>query len=286
MGFVTNVFLPLALALIMFAMGLGLTLADFKRVISQPKNFFVGAGMQVIALPIIAFGLVSLFAVPPMVAVGVMIIAACPGGTTSNLMTHMAKGDVALSISLTAVVSILSIVTVPLIVTYSLDHFLGKAAPDLPVLKTVIGIFAIVTVPTVLGMIVRRFAPGFADWAVARSRLFSAIVFFLVVVAAVIVSRDDIVPYFAAAGLICLILNLVMLTVAHGVAAGARLGMAQRITIAIECGFQNATLGIVVATTLLQDTKFAIPSAVYGLIMFVTGLAYVGLATRRMRASA
>ena len=152
MGIITNVILPLALALIMFAMGLGLTGRDFGRVFKQPRDFFIGAGLQLVALPVVAFELASVWPMAGILAVGLMILASCPGGTTSNLMTHMAKGDVALSISLTAIISLLAIVTVPLIVGNSLTHFMGAAAPSLPVLETVLKITGIVVVPTALGM--------------------------------------------------------------------------------------------------------------------------------------
>ena len=281
MGIITNVILPLALALIMFAMGLGLTGRDFARVFAQPKDFVVGAGLQLIVLPVAAFALASVWPMAGILAVGLMILAACPGGTTSNLMTLIARGDVALSISLTAVISVLAVVTVPLIVGTGLTHFMGQAAPPLPVLETVLKITAIVVVPTALGMLVRRIAPAFAQRAGEHTRPLSAAVFVFVVIAALISSREDIVPFFAAAGAVCLVFNLLMLAIAHGVATGLRLDRPQRIAVTIECGFQNATLGIVVGTTLLNDVRFAIPSAVYGLIMLFTGLAYSLRAARR-----
>jgi len=274
MGVITNVILPLALALIMFAMGLGLTGRDFVRVFKQPRDFIVGAGLQLIALPVVAFAIAMIWPMAGILAVGLMILAACPGGTTSNLMTHMAKGDVALSISLTAIISLLSIITVPLIVGGSLTQFMGKEAPPLPVLETVLKITAIVVVPTALGMLVRKLAPRFAQWAEGHSRMFSTVVFILVVIAALISSRNDIIPFFTEAGPGAFVFNLVMLALAHFVAMLFRLKEPQRIAVTIECGFQNATLGIVVGTTLLSDVRFAIPSAVYGLIMLFTGLAY------------
>lgn len=281
MGIITNVVLPLALALIMFAMGLGLTGRDFARVFRQPKDFIIGAGLQLVALPVVAFVLATIWPMAGILAVGLMILAACPGGTTSNLMTHMAKGDVALSISLTAVISLLAIVTVPLIVGNSLTHFMGTAAPPLPILETVLKITGIVVVPTALGMLVRKFAPGFAQWAEAHSRALSTIVFIFVVLAALVTSRNDIIPYFTQAGPVALVLNLVTLAIAHGASVILRLKEAQRIAVTIECGFQNATLGIVVGTTILNDVRFAIPSAVYGLIMLFTGLGYTMLIAKR-----
>ena len=284
MGIITNVILPLALALIMFAMGLGLTGRDFARVFAQPRDFVAGAALQLIALPVAAFVLASVWPMAAILAVGLMILASCPGGTTSNLMTLIARGDVALSISLTAVISLLAVVTVPLIVGSSLTHFMGQAAPPLPVLETVLQITAIVVVPTALGMLVRRLAPAFAQRAGDYTRPLSAAVFVFVVIAALISSREDIVPFFTVAGPVCLVFNLLMLGIAHSVAAGLRLDRPQRIAVTIECGFQNATLGIVVGTTLLGDVRFAIPSAVYGLIMLFTGLGYSLLVARRQGA--
>ena len=281
MGVITNVILPLALALIMFAMGLGLTGRDFARVFRQPKDFLAGAGLQLILLPAVAFILASVWPMAAILAVGLMILAACPGGTTSNLMTLIARGDVALSISLTAVISLLAVVTVPLIVGSSLTYFMGQDAPPLPVLETVLKITAIVVVPTGLGMLVRRLAPAFADWASGYTRLLSTAVFILVVIAGLIVSREDIVPFFAQAGLVALVFNLLMLSIAHSVASMLRLNGPQRIAVTIECGFQNATLGIVVGTALLGDVRFAIASAVYGLIMLFTGFGYALFVARR-----
>lgn len=281
MGVITNVILPLALALIMFAMGLGLTGRDFARVFAQPRDFLAGAGLQLIVLPAAAFLLASVWPMAAILAVGLMILASCPGGTTSNLMTLLARGDVALSLSLTAVISLLAAVTVPFIVGNSLTHFMGQAAPPLPVLETVLQITAIVVVPTALGMLVRRLAPAFAQRAGDYTRPLSTAVFIGVVIAALISSRADIVPFFAQAGPVCLVFNLLMLAIAHGAAAGLRLKTPQRIAVTIECGFQNATLGIVVGTTLLGDVRFAIPSAVYGLIMLFTGLGYSLLAAKR-----
>ena len=285
MGVITNVILPLALALIMFAMGLGLTGRDFARVFRQPKDFLVGAGLQLIVLPAAAFILASVWPMAAILAVGLMILAACPGGTTSNLMTLIARGDVALSISLTAVISLLAVVTVPLIVGTSLNHFMGQDAPPLPVLETVLKITAIVVVPTGLGMLVRRSAPAFAQWAAGHTRLLSTAVFILVVIAGLISSRDDIVPFFAQAGLVALVFNLLMLSIAYSAATALHLKGPQRIAVTIECGFQNATLGIVVGAALLGDVRFAIPSAVYGLIMLFTGFGYALFVARRQGAA-
>ncbi len=285
MGVVTDAILPLALALIMFAMGLGLTGRDFARVFARPRDFAAGAALQLAVLPAAAFVLASVWPMAAILAVGLMILASCPGGTTSNLMTLMARGDVALSISLTAAISLLAVVTVPLIVGASLTHFMGQAAPPLPVLETVLKITAIVVAPTALGMLVRRLAPAFAEWAGGHTRLLSVIVFVLVVAAGLVSSREDIVPFFTQAGPVCLVFNLLMLGIAHGVATGLRLNRPQRIAVTVECGFQNATLGIVVGTTLLGDVRFAIPSAVYGLIMLFTGLGYALIAARRRAGS-
>ncbi|MEO1338735.1 MAG: bile acid:sodium symporter, partial [Myxococcota bacterium] len=189
MNYVTQVALPLSLAFIMFAMGLGLTRADFARVIVQPRDFLVGAVLQTAVLPVVAFAIASLWSLTPELAVGIMLLAACPGGTTSNLLTHMARGDVALSISLTAVISLAGVFTIPLVLGTSLQYFIGADAPPLPLLKTIIGIFFITTVPVIIGMFVRAKSPRFAAWAEPKSRPLVTAMFVLIVVGAVVSER-------------------------------------------------------------------------------------------------
>ena len=278
MSIVTDIFLPLALAFIMFALGLGLTGADFLRVLKQPKDFFVGAISQIILLPVIAFVLVKLWPISPELAIGVMIIAAAPGGVTSNILTSFARGDVALSISLTAIISLLSVITVPFIIITSLG-LLGSenVVQNISLTSMAISMFLIVTVPVILGMIFRRFASNVAIKFESIAKKISIVLFIIVLLGAILAEKDNIVSYFADAGLITLVLNVVMMLVAFYVAKLLGTGNAQKKTIAIECGLQNGTLAIFVGTTLFGGGAFVIPAATYSLIMFATSLIFVFL---------
>ena len=219
MSIVTDIFLPLALAFIMFALGLGLTGADFLRVIKQPKDFFVGAISQIILLPIIAFILVSIWPISPELAIGVMIIAAAPGGVTSNILTSFAKGDVALSVSLTAIISLLCVVTVPFIIVTSLNLLsLDNITQNISLTSMAISMFLIVTVPVIIGMIFRKFASNVALKFEPISKKISMVLFVIVLLGAILAEKDNIVSYFADAGLITFVLNVVMMIVAFYVA--------------------------------------------------------------------
>ena len=266
--------LPIALAIIMFGMGLGLTLADFTRVFKNPKAFAVGTFLQVVSLPILTILIIWIFNLSGPFAVGMMILAACPGGVTSNILTYIGKGDVALSVSLTAIISVLGFITVPLITGWSLINYMGEAAPELPITQTVIGIFVITTVPVVLGMIVRRVNSEFASKAERVFGPLSMIVFIAVVIGALIAERDNVVAYISQTGVPTIALNLLTMMVAAGVAALLLLPRDQKTAITLECGLQNATLGITVAATMLGRTDISIPVAVYGLLMLFTGFAY------------
>jgi len=278
MNLITDIFLPLALAFIMFALGLGLTGADFLRVIKQPKDFFVGAISQIILLPIIAFILVKVWPISPELAIGVMIIAAAPGGVTSNILTSFARGDVALSISLTAVISLLSVLTVPFIIVTSLG-LLGSenVAQNISLTSMAISMFLIVTVPVILGMVFRRFASNAAIKFEPIAKKISIVLFVIVLLGAILAEKDNVVSYFADAGLITLALNVIMMIVAFYVAKLLATGNAQKKCIAIECGLQNGTLAIFVGTTLFGGGAFVIPAATYSLIMFATSLIFVYL---------
>jgi len=273
---VTDIFLPIALAFIMFALGLGLTVADFLRVIKQPKDFFVGAISQIILLPVIAFILVKIWPISPELAIGVMIIAAAPGGVTSNILTSFARGDVALSISLTAVISLLSVITVPFIIITSLG-LLGSenVSQNISLTSMAISMFLIVTVPVIIGMIFRRFASNAAIKFEPIAKKISIVLFIIVLLGAILAEKDNIVSYFADAGLITLVLNVVMMIVAFYIAQLLGTGSAQKKCIAIECGLQNGTLAIFVGTTLFGGGAFVIPAATYSLIMFATSLIFV-----------
>ena len=276
MNIVTDIFLPIALAFIMFVLGLGLTGTDFLRVIKQPKDFFVGAISQIILLPVIAFVLVKIWPISPELAIGVMIIAAAPGGVTSNILTSFARGDVALSISLTAIISLLSVITVPFIIVTSLG-LLGSenVSQNISLTSMAISMFLIVTVPVIIGMIFRRFASNIAIKFEPIAKKISVALFIIVLLGAILAEKDNIVSYFADAGLITFVLNVLMMVVAFYVAKLFGTGNAQKKCIAIECGLQNGTLAIFVGITLFGGGAFVIPAATYSLIMFVTSLIFV-----------
>jgi bile acid:Na+ symporter, BASS family len=279
---VTQIFLPLSLAFIMFSVGLELTLNDFKRVVVQPKDFFIGAVSQIVFLPLAAFTLLSVWTIDPVLAVGVMIIASCPGGVTSNLMTYLARGDTALSVSLTAVISLLAVVTLPLIVSFSIGHFMDAAsAPDLPVGKTIVGVFLITTVPVIIGMVIKYFAGGFAEKFERGARIIASVLFVVIVLGAIASERENIVEYFIQAGPQTLALNVVMMVLAALLARFAGMGIKQRIAITLECGLQNGTLAIFVAATLIGNKAMMVPGGIYSLIMFGTATIYLFIAKRQ-----
>ena len=278
MNIVTDVILPLALAFIMFALGLGLTGSDFLRVIKQPRDFFVGAFSQIIILPIIAFILVKIWPIAPELAIGVMIIAAAPGGVTSNLLTYFAKGDVALSISLTAIISLLCVFTIPFIVLTSVGLLGDSSTPqNISLFAMSRDMFLIVTAPVILGMLLRRFASGFALKFEPIAKKVSAVLFVLVLLGAIAAERENVISYFAQAGLITLILNVVMMVLAYYIARLLATGSAQKKCITIECGLQNGTLAIFVATSIFGGGMYVIPAATYSLIMFATSLIFIYL---------
>ena len=278
MNIVTDVILPLALAFIMVVLGLGLTGADFLRVIKQPRDFFVGALSQVILLPVIAFILVKIWPIAPELAIGVMIIAAAPGGVTSNLLTSFAKGDVALSISLTAIISLFSVITIPFIVLTSVELLGGSnITQDISLFSMSRDMFLIVTVPVILGMLLRKFSSGVALKLEPIAKKVSIALFVLVLLGAIAAERENVISYFAQAGPITLILNVVMMIVAYYVAQFLASGTKQKKCITIECGLQNGTLAIFVATSIFGGGMYVIPAATYSLIMFATSLIFVYL---------
>lgn len=281
MGIVAELFLPLALAFIMFALGLGLTFDDFARVAKQPKDFVVGAASQLILLPVAAFVLVSIWSMNPEIALGVMIIAAAPGGVTSNILTAFARGDVALSISLTAVISLVCVITIPLIVVFAHGQLIGGDVGDVSVARTAVSVFFIVTVPVLIGLLVRRFAPGFATGFEPWASRISTALFVIVLIGAIVQQRDNIVPYFAEAGLVTLVLNVVMMALAYVIARMFASGAKQRAAISIECGLQNGTLAIAVSTLLFGGGLTSVPAATYSLIMFATALVFIIILRRQ-----
>ena len=278
MNIVTDVILPLALAFIMFVLGLGLTGGDFLRVVKQPRDFFVGAFSQIILLPIIAFILVKIWPIAPELAIGVMIIAAAPGGVTSNLLTSFAKGDVALSISLTAIISLLCVITIPFIVLTSVGLLNdSNITQDISLFSMSRDMFLIVTMPVILGMLIRRFASGVTLKFEPIAKKISIVLFVLVLLGAIAAERENVISYFAQAGLITFVLNVVMMIVAYCVAKLLASGMKQKKCITIECGLQNGTLAIFVATSIFGGGLYVIPAATYSLIMFATSLIFVYL---------
>ncbi len=287
MGFVTDVVLPLALAFIMLALGLGLTFDDFVRVVRRPRDFAVGAVSQILVLPVVAFLLASLWPMAPELALGLMIIAAAPGGVTSNLLTAFARGDVALSISLTAVISLLSVLTIPLVVVFAYGHFIGEqAVQDITVADTAISVFLIVTIPVLVGLLVRRFAENFALRVEPSARAVSAVLFVLVLAGAIYQERNNLASYYAQAGLATFALNLTMMVLAYLLARWFATGPKQRTAIAMECGLQNGTLAIAIAVLLFGGGLATVPATTYSLTMFVTALIYVALLRHRQGTAA
>ena len=275
MNIVTDLILPLALAFIMFSLGLGLTGSDFLRVFKQPKDFFVGIISQIILLPLIAFVLVKIWPISPELAIGVMIIAAAPGGVTSNLLTSFSRGDVALSISLTAIISLLCVLTIPFIVLTSAGLLGNSVDQSISIFGMAKDMFLIVTVPVILGMLFRSFASSLAFKIEPLTKKLSAILFVIVLLGAIAAERENIFSYFVQAGLITLFLNIIMMVVAFYVAKFFATGLPQRKCITIECGLQNGTLAIFVGTSIFGGGMYVIPAATYSLIMFVTSLIFI-----------
>ena len=267
---------PIALALIMLTLGLGLTTSDFTRVIKRPKDFLVGLICQVILLPIIAFVLIKILNVQPALALGVMIIAAAPGGVTSNILTKFANGDVALSVSLTAIISLLSILTVPFIVIKSADLLdINYLSNEISMSGISIKMFLVVTLPVVIGMLIRKFAQDFIIKRTALIEKISLTLFMIVFISIWLEEWDNIIMYISRAGVITLILNVTMMVLGFYVAKIFTSGIEQRKCISLECGLQNGTLAVFVSTQIFDDIIYLIPTASYALIMFVTSIIFV-----------
>ena len=267
---------PIALALIMLGLGLGLTTKDFIRVINNPKDFIIGLICQLILLPIIAYILILVFKTPIEIALGVMIIAAAPGGVTSNVMTKFAKGDVALSVSLTAIISLISIISVPLIVFQS-ANLLGVSiiSQEITLTGVALKMAGVVTVPVIIGMIIRKFSEKFISSNINIIEKITGILFLVVFAAIWIEERENIVSYLAQAGIIVLTLNIVMILIAYFVAKSFATGIKQIKCIALECGLQNGTLAVFVATQIFSEIIYIIPTAAYALVMYITGFIFM-----------
>ena len=268
---------PLILALIMLGLGLGLKFEDFTRVLKVPKDFVIGLFSQLIILPIVAYVLILILKTPPEIAIGVMIIAAAPGGVTSNILTKFANGDVALSISLTAVISLISIVSVPLIIFTSADLFeITNVAQNISMLGIALKMFLVVTVPVILGMIIRKYAENFISSKVEIFNKLNIIFFVIFFIAAFYEERENLINFIIQAGLISLILNISMMVIAYYLAKTFASGVKQQKCIALECGLQNGTLAIFVSTQIFgTDILYAIPTGAYAIIMYITGLLFV-----------
>jgi BASS family bile acid:Na+ symporter len=267
---------PIALALIMLGLGLGLTKQDFTRVIKTPKDFLIGLISQLIILPIVAFVLIKFFGTTPEIALGVMIIAAAPGGITSNILTKFANGDVALSISLTAIISILSIITVPLIVFTSADLLgISFASENINITSTALKMALVVAVPVLIGMIIRNFAENFISSRTSLINKITGFLFLIVFIAIWFEERENIFNYLAQAGLVVLNLNIVMMAIAYYLAKKFASGIQQVKCISLECGLQNGTLAVFVATEISSEIIYLIPTAAYALIMYITGFIFI-----------
>ncbi len=273
MDFLINVGLPVSLAIIMLSLGIGLEIADFRRVLTRKYPFAIGALCQVVLLPIAAFVTVKLLGLPPEIAVGFMLLSFCPGGVTSNILTKFAKGDVALSVSLTAVISILSILTVPILAAWTIAHFMGEDAPDVSITGLAIAMFLITTLPVAIGITVRRFATGFAKRIEGGLSKLAGALFVLIVIAAVAGNWQLFIENLGIMGTGLVSLNIALLLIGLGVSRAANLSWAECKSISIDTGIQNSTLGLTL-TALITGTEtgfstLALPSAVYGVTMYV-----------------
>jgi len=269
---ISTIILASSLIIIMLGMGLSLVIDDFKRIVIFPKAILVGLGNQLIILPLIGFVIAIAFPIRPEIAIGVMILAACPGGPTSNLITHLAKGDTALSVTLTAISSFITILTIPFIVNFALMHFLDEGQfIRLDVVETIIRIFVIIVIPVTIGMIVRKYKEGFALRMANPVRRASGIVIALVIIGIFIKERENFVSYFQQAGLVALVLNIATMLVGYYSSKLFRIRDKSAVSISIESGIQNGTLAITIAVVLLGNTEFAIAPAIYSLLMFFTG---------------
>ena len=266
---------PICLALIMLGIGLGLTLNDFTRILIKPKDFIIGIICQIVLLPIVAFILIKILNTSPELALGLMIIAAAPGGVTSNVLTKFANGDVALSISLTAVVSLISIISVPFVVITSASILGVTVAEDISMTGIALKMALVVTVPVIIGMIIRGFAENFISSKINIINKLTGWLFVIVFIAIWIEEKDNIFTYLAQAGLAVLILNVVMMTLAYFIAKKFVTGIPQQKCIALECGLQNGTLAVFVATLIFDDIAYMIPTGAYALLMYITGFIFI-----------
>jgi len=280
----STLILAISLIIIMLGMGLSLTTDDFKRVFLYPKAVIVGLINQLVLLPLIAFAIASVFTLRPEIAVGIMILAACPGGPTSNLIAHLAKGDTALSVSLTALSSFVTLLTIPFIVNFALVHFLDESQMiQLNILATILQILVIVIIPVALGMLIRRYRETFAQRMARPVRIASGVVLALVIVGLIIKEKENVPNYIQQAGLVTLLLNIGTMGVGYLTARLFHINMKMARSISIESGIQNGTLAITIAIALLGNSEFAIAPAIYSLIMFGSGAFVIWLGNKQSR---
>jgi BASS family bile acid:Na+ symporter len=282
----TTLLLPLALGVIMFGLGLGLSVDDFRRVARYPRAVLTGLVLQTAVLPWVALGLALLFRLPPELAVGLMLLAASPGGATANIYSHLAHGDVALNITLTAINSLLCLVTLPVILNLSLEYFLGAGQYVPPPVRKIVEVAVIIVLPVAIGMAVRRFAPGFATRMEKPVRLLSVLVLVLLIVAAVAQAWNTLLAWFAVVGLACLLFNLASMGIGYVAPLALRLPRKQAIAIGMEIGIHNGTLAIFIALNVLDNAAMSVPAAVYSLLMFFTAAAFAFWLNRRGEAGA
>jgi BASS family bile acid:Na+ symporter len=278
---ITTIFLPVALGIIMLGLGLSLTIADFQRVVKYPKVIFIGLFCQMIILPVVCFSIAKGFGLAPELAVGLMLLAASPGGSTANLFSHLANGDVALNISLTAFNSILSILMLPLIVNFSIDYFMESGQVVPLQFKKIIEVFAIVLVPVGIGMIVNAKNPSISIKLEKPVKILSALFLVLIIVSAIIKEKAHIVEYFQQIGIPALLFNVLSLGIGYFIPRMLNIGKKQAIAIGMEIGIHNGTMAIFIATTVLNNSVMSIPPAIYSLIMFITAGIFGYVVSRR-----
>ena len=281
MNVITDVILPLALAFIMFTLGLGLTFSDFARVAKMPKNFLIGLVSQLIFLPLVALIIVFVWPLQPELAIGLILIAAAPGGVTSNILTSFAKGDVALSISLTAVISLLSVISVPLVLGISMGLISDNSLGSISLTSIAISMFLIVTLPVLLGMIFRASLSYLTKRIEKIAKILSTALFVFVLIGAILAERQNLLEYFAQTGLVVLILNILMMTIAYYWAKLFSTDRPQLKAISLECGLQNGTLAIFVGTSVFGGGLYIVPAATYSVIMYLTSLIFIYFIRKR-----
>lgn len=273
-AYITTVIMPFALGIIMLGLGLSLTIDDFKRVVKFPKAVFIGLFCQMILLPIVCFFIAKSFGLAPALAVGLMLLSASPGGATANLYSHLAKGDVALNVTLTALNSVLTIFSIPVIVNLSLGYFMGSEAYIPLQFKKVVEVFMIVLVPVAIGMLINNRFPVFSKRMEKPVKIASAFILAFVIIAAAYKEKDNVATYFAQVGLAALAFNLVSMLSGYFLPKFFRLPEKQNISIAMEIGIHNGTLAIFIALNALENTAMAMPAAIYSLMMFFTAAAF------------